>query len=228
MAGNGLFQEIPYGYAWFLRLAREGAAAHPELLAMGDVAAARLQADTDQLSPLGMELGVTADDYQNVSWVLTNVADWARFREDDTLLQWAEETVRDRVLPLEDVCPLEDDLGPADQFFPPCLLRARAIVRILPLGEAAAWADSALPAEFPIEPLSTATSAHSAGLTWSRAWGLWDLWAFTGDPRWRDAYRAHVLAWYELPQFWAEDYQAYAHWVAQFGVHAIDLSYEGE
>jgi len=29
-----------------------------------------------------------------------------------------------------------------------------------------------------------------------------------------------------MPQYWAEDYYSYSHWVAQFGVYGIALSYE--
>ncbi len=83
-----------------------------------------------------------------------------------------------------------------------------------------------LPEAYDLRPLEGVSTDHSAGLTWSRAWALWDLWKLTGDLRWRTMYREHVESWYAQPQYWAEDYQSYAHWVAQFGVHAIDLSYD--
>jgi hypothetical protein len=39
-------------------------------------------------------------------------------------------------------------------------------------------------------------------------------------------YREHIEAWMDRPEYWAEDYMAYSHWVPQFGVYGIALSYD--
>jgi len=76
------------------------------------------------------------------------------------------------------------------------------------------------PASLPA-PVSTATSAHLNGLNFSRAWGLWHVFAATGNVAYRDAYAAHVLASYRRRESWDGDYRAVRHWVAQFGMLAI-------
>ena len=67
---------------------------------------------------------------------------------------------------------------------------------------------------------------HVAGLNFSRAWGLWALWEASGDTHYRDLYVEHVWRHVAQPSYWAEDYWAHSHWIAQFGVHAIWLSWE--
>ena len=41
----------------------------------------------------------------------------------------------------------------------------------------------------------------------------------------RDLYLDHMTTHLNHPQYWAEDYYNYAHWVAQFGVYAISQTY---
>ena len=39
-------------------------------------------------------------------------------------------------------------------------------------------------------------------------------------------YETHVEWHLDHPEYWAENYDAYAHWVPQFGVYAVALSVE--
>ena len=52
------------------------------------------------------------------------------------------------------------------------------------------------------------------------------MWQSTGDERWREAYRAHVVTHLEMPQYWREGYDDFSHWVPQFGVYALASSLE--
>ena len=94
--------------------------------------------------------------------------------------------------------------------------------------EVAAWLDDFLPTRFDLPPMGPEQigTAHQGGLNFSRAWGLYHLWQATGEPSWRDLYLDHIQTHIEQPEFWAEDYWAYSHWVPQFGVYAIARSYE--
>jgi hypothetical protein len=68
-------------------------------------------------------------------------------------------------------------------------------------------------------------SGHTAGLNFSRSWALWSIFEATGDQRYRESFQAHVSALLAYPRYWNENYYRYAHWVAQFGIYAIALTY---
>jgi hypothetical protein len=130
-----------------------------------------------------------------------------------------EDVTRDLLVPLDAECPLEDDLTDADNFFPACLMRAHTILSVLPPEEVDGWLLRVLPADYPIAPVTSITSAHVSGLNFSRNWGLWSLYEATGDTQFRDAVRAHVEWQLDHPEYWAANYDAYSHWVPQFGVY---------
>ena len=52
------------------------------------------------------------------------------------------------------------------------------------------------------------------------------MWTATGDVRWRQRYIDHVVTHMEQPALWRDDYARHSHWVPQFGVFAIALSFE--
>ena len=100
------------------------------------------------------------------------------------------------------------------------------MLTVLPEDEQADWLAENLPNDLGLQPLTSMASAHSGGLNFSRSWGLWALWRATGDTHYRDLYVDHIETHVAMPQYWAEDYYSYSHWVAQFGVYGIVLSYE--
>ena len=231
LAGNLPFVELLYGRAWFLLLARER-----ELALEGQPGAMDLrphaEAIADQLEEVLMgqgadqlSSGVLADDYFNASWALLNLHRWALHVGDATRAAWIESAITDVVMTVE--CPLVDELTFADDFFPPCLHRALAVLSVLPQSQTDAWLTGELPGqgEFELAPLCEPAPAHVAGLNFSRAWGLWALWEASGDTHYRDLYVEHVWRHVAQPSYWAEDYWAHSHWIAQFGVHAIWLSW---
>jgi hypothetical protein len=67
-------------------------------------------------------------------------------------------------------------------------------------------------------------TAHSAGLNFSRAWGCHAAWVLTGDIQHRDNFVRLVTGHMNLPGYWRDHYEAYGHWVAQFGAFAIALT----
>ena len=76
--------------------------------------------------------------------------------------------------------------------------------------------------------MSIALTPHSAGLNFSRAWGLWTLFTCTENEIYRKLYVDHIVTHMKLPQYWRDDYRKYAHWVPQFGIYAIALSMEDD
>lgn len=219
LESGALSAEIPYGYAWLLTLAGE----RDDLDPLAMVAEAQLADWVEGLSAEQAERAALAPDYQNLSWALLNLWQQADRTGDGARREQWEDAVRELLLPLD--CPLEADESPTN-FFPPCLHRALAIATVLPPEEASAWAATSLPEELVLTPVTEFPRAHLAGQNFSRTWGLWALWELTGDARYRDSYVEHLTAHMATPEYWADDYDSYAHWVAQFGVYGLAMSYD--
>ena len=71
-------------------------------------------------------------------------------------------------------------------------------------------------------------SAHDYGRNFSRAWGLYHLAKALDDDRLRASYAAHVEAGFEPRAQWRGEYLVNGHWVAQFGMLAIEPLFEEE
>lgn len=222
---GGLTVEVPYGMAWALLLGRE-AREHGEtaLTDLGAVAEQRLRAYVAGLGPTTIEYLVEQRDYQNLSWALLQLLRWYEDEGDTAGRQWVEDFTRDVVLTSGHDCTLEDEEDERAEFFPACLHLARLVVAAMPPAEAQVWVDEQLPDSYELTPLTEPTTAHSSGLDFSRSWGLYDLHTFTGRQDLRTLYLDHVETWLDRPEYWAEDYANYSHWVAQFGVHAIAMT----
>jgi hypothetical protein len=226
-AGGLDYSELPYGYSWFLALSRErersGAS---DLIPLADEVAGRLEDHVFGLSEAGIDVTLVDADYQNLSWELLNLWAQAVWTGDADLELLLEDFVRDEVVPRSDSCSLDEAPDNLYDFFPPCLHLARLVTTVLPEVEAADWlADQADP-DFDLPPLTEFDSAHTAGLNFSRAWGLWSLYETSGDLLYRDLYVEHVETHVAMPEYWAEDYMSHAHWVAQFGVYAIAVGWD--
>lgn len=216
----GGLAEIPYGYAWFLKLTDERSLGGEEdLEPLAEVVAEALAAWLDDARGVSGEAGVLADDYANLSWAAVQLGRWAERRGDAPRLASARSFLREVAMGVD--CPLEEELSDTDNFLPACLVRAHAVLAVLDPAETEPWLAPLLPADYPLTPVTEIQRAHTAGLNFSRPWGLWSIWAATGDPRWRDMYREHVEWHLAHPEYWAENYDYYAHWVPQFGVYAI-------
>ena len=224
-AGGPFPNERPYGYAWFLALARERQRqGRDDLMPLSDVVTNDLSDYIDALSPDAFATDLHDDDYQNLSWALLNLWTQAAWEDDAAQADWVEDLVRGSVLPLAEGCRLDSAIDNVFDFFPPCLHQARLIVEVLPSDEAADWLADALPEPWDLPPLTDAPSPHIAGLNFSRTWGLHALWRATGDSALRDLYIAHIDVMMSRPELWAEDYYSYSHWVAQFGVYGLALT----
>jgi hypothetical protein len=229
LQSTGVAFELPYGYAWFLVLARERARGGSDDLApLAVEVRADLEAWLFGLDDTSIQTKTLNAAYDNLSWVVANLHAHAVFERDDARAAAIVSFARTKLLPLDSACPIERDAGSTMQFFPPCLHRILALARVLPPDEAAAWLTAFLPATIALTPLTMPTTAHSAGLDFSRAWGLFASWHATGDIAYLHLYLDHVETWMAAPQYWAIDYDNYAHWVPQFGVYAIASSFDDD
>jgi hypothetical protein len=218
---------LPYGYAWFLKLAREREQSwgKTDLLPLATEIAARLRQWILSLSDDAVIHHARRREYGNLSWPLLNLRQWGKWKQDLELLEQLSNFTRVRLLPLDRECPSSLDLT-TDEFFPAALQRCRALLTILSPEEASEWLVSYTHGGKDLSPLSMCSTAHSAGLNFSRSWGLWTLYQHTQDTTFRDLYVDHIVTHMNMPQYWRDDYRKHGHWVPQFGIYAIALSIE--
>jgi hypothetical protein len=180
-----------------------------------------------------------ASHHDNLAWAVVNLSEHAARTSDATLENVATLYARDRLMTdtVEGWCGLDTANSFRVEFFPPAMLRSMALLTALPEAERDAWIASEVPADptdFVLEPITTTelagAGAHLVGLNFSRAWGLFTLYRATGERHFRDLYLDHMEAMLdddEAVAYWdmRADY-INTHWIAQFGVYAIALTYE--
>ncbi len=224
-----LDHELPYGYAWFLKLAqeRERWCEKTDLLPLAIEIAQRLEDWVFSLSDEKIVHNTLRREYGNLSWALLNLWDWSEWKGNSRLTEKLESFTREQLLSFDrHLSSSYDDY--TDEFFAASLQRTRVILSILPEEEAQAWLHSFCKERLLLEPVQTAPQPHSGGLNFSRSWGFWALYESTGDTEYQDMYVNHIVKHMESPQFWRDDYKKYGHWVPQFGIYAIALSMNEE
>jgi len=222
-----LEHELPYGYAWFLKLAieREQGWGKTDLLPLATEIATRLEEWILSLSDEAVNHHTQRREYGNLSWALLNLWEWSQWRGDLGLSKKLRDFARTRVVPLDEELPLSYD-NFTNEFFAASLQRTRTILTILPKEESLRWRESFCSKDVSLTPIDMAPTPHSAGLNFSRAWSFWTLFACTGNESYRKLYVDHILTHMNLPECWRNDYRKNAHWVPQFGIYAIALSME--
>jgi len=226
LQSGGPFGEVPYGYAWLLVLAAERSrGGHEDLAPLASVAADALEDHLSGLTATQIEQRLVADEYANLSWEALALWEHARIVGDSARVSWVEDFVREEVLSREAACPLSTSYSRTAQFFPPCLHRALLLLTVLSEAEAAQWVADNVPADWELDPLDPPSGVHAAGLNFSRSWGLYALYRSTGDDRFLEMYIDHIETHLAQPALWAENYDYYSHWVPQFGVYGILLSF---
>jgi hypothetical protein len=220
--------ELPYGFAWFLQLAieREKGWGKQDLVPLAAEIASQLEEWIFSLRAGEVIAHLKQRDYGNLSWVLLNMRQWSQWQADHKLMEKLRGFTRNWVVLLDERLPPSYDQV-TDEFFAASLQRTRAILSILPKEESLPWYESYYPDGLFMEPLCVASTPHSAGLNFSRAWSFWTLFQFTQDPKFRDMYANHIVTHINLPDCWRDDYRNHAHWVPQFGIYAIALSMDG-
>lgn len=222
-----LNHELPYGYAWFLALAqeREQGWGRQDLLPMASDIASRLASWVFGLSDNALIHHAQRQEYGNLSWAVLNLWRWGKWQQDFRLQEALSKFVQNRILPLDRSC-LSHNESSTEEFFSAALQRYRALLTILPPDVSSNWLASHPPHVRDWSPLNGFPTAHAAGLNFSRSWGLWTLFQHTQDVLFRNQYVDHIVSHFHIPQYWREDYRKHAHWVPQFGIYAIALSFE--
>ena len=229
--------ENPYGFGWFLILAREREldTGDKDLRPMADFAANQMVSWFDTRAAEGdAQRFILNTAHPNYSWSLINLDIWARFTEDKELLAATRAAAKPLLdTGLDGLCPAKNDTNPkASGFQPACLMRLVAVRQVQ--GESAdKWVAARLPKKaLRIEPITDPTNCHAGGLNFTRAFALYNLYRSTGDTAYRDNYAELIRYHVGRPDLYIDEsytgnpgYMCYSHWVAQVGVRAISLSY---
>lgn len=210
--------EAPYGRAWFLRLylARKAAGGDDRLAPLATEIARSMEA---------MYRATPADpnarDYRSATFAMINLLAYARAENDARLEAFVVGETRTRWMAPDARCDL--DAEPRG-FLSTCLSWAWLVSDVATKPEFAAWYARWNPGIETLAPLvlPQRANAHLYGKNFSRAWGLAALHAATGDARYRSLYCAHLDAGYARWDAMKEDYMAVGHWVAQFGMLALE------
>jgi hypothetical protein len=207
--------EMPYGRAWFLRLAIEHHAATggEALLEIGDGVARSLR---DYC--LEGELDPASGSYGSASWALANLIDYARHRRDGALERAAEALILDRFVKHGPRCSVAAEAG---EFMAVATNWAALVGRVLDGAEYSAWLDEFVAANGLPQPVRSPRALRHFGLNFSRAWGLWRIYERTGRAEFAAAYAEHFESGFTPRENWRGSYEAVGHWVAQFGMLAL-------
>jgi hypothetical protein len=209
--------EMPYGRAWFLRLALEyqRAGGDDRLTGMADDIAASLVAylGSRRFDPL-------VGSYESETWAMLALRAYGVARKKADVVAFVDGEVAAAVKSGARGCPFNEDAR-EESFMAICTNWAWLIGESIagPAGVDAIHA--ILPPDARMAPVADPTAPHVYGLDFSRAWGLWNVWQRTGDERYLAAYADHFRRGYEDRTWWAGDYHVVGHWVAQFGVFAL-------
>ncbi len=219
--------EMPYGRAWFLRLAleferwaRETDAERPRRLRpMAEDVAASLLAYWKEKPPTPE----TAE-YASDAWALAQL--WAFYRGtgDEEGKNRAGALIRSGFLESDASLDFAEDAR-RPEFFSRFGNWAYLVATACGPEEREAFLGEHPLGDEPLRPVEILGPAHHLGMNWSRAWALGALARTVKDGAERDrlvsAWRDHVRAGMDAHETHAGDYLAYGHWVAQFAVYAL-------
>lgn len=236
-APNIPLSENPYGFGWFLVLAREReqSTGKTDFRQMADFAADQMMSWFEtRLEQGDAQRYILNRAHPNYSWSLINLDLWARYTNDETILKAVREALEPVLDPaLDKLCLISSDMSEkATGFQPACLMRIAAVAHVMG-NEAKQWIVKRVPKKLHIDPITKPVNCHAGGLNFTRAFALYQIYLLTGYQAYRSNYaeliRYHVGRpdLYIGPNYLGNpDYLCYSHWVAQVGVRAISLSYD--
>jgi len=207
--------EMPYGRAWFLRLAidYEKLTGDTSLGPMADFVMESLIRHYKYNS-----INPRSSSYGSASWALINMHEYAAHRKELKDKEVIEKWIRQYFLIGSPRCQYDWE---GRGFMAVCTNWAWLAAKILPRNELRVWLDdffrdSGLP-----KAIQAPKSIHHKGLNFSRAWGLWAIYDATEEPKYANAFAEHFRTAYYPPSDWRGEYSGVGHWVAQFGMFAL-------
>jgi hypothetical protein len=208
--------EMPYGRAWFLRLALE------DRLVTGSTRlhlVSRAVADSLVMQFNARAVDPFAREYSNPCWALINLMDYATVEGRTDLAAFVRETAG-RMLPSLDHLPAESeeeswpDFMAVSPMYCELLLRAGVIAM-------AELREKVGPRLRRLRPIVNPQKAHHYALNFSRGWALLAFAQAGGGEDLLTLALDHIETNLHRPSWWRGDYRAVAHWVPQFGIFAL-------
>ncbi len=209
--------EMPYGRAWFLRLAIEDRAVtgSTRLLFVGREVAESIVAHyrVSPPEPLSREYG-------NPCWALINLWDYAQAENRADLAKFARDTTAAHILPSLDRLPdaAEEETWSDFMAVTPNLCEIVVRTGAAGIADVMAKAGDRLRA---LKPVTEPKKPHHYALNFSRAWALFALYEASGDERLLAQYLDHMQMGLSHPSWWRGDYRSVSHWVPQFAMFAL-------
>lgn len=207
--------EMPYGRAWFLRLAIEDSrfTRSDRLQIMANFVFASL---VRYFKKYGVN--PSSGSYDSHSWALINMLDYARFTNNQDQVRFVEGLVRAHFFSANKTCAYRFERG---HFMAVCTNWAWLVGKVMERQQFQLWVRDFFKNKGLPLAVKAPLNAHHYGLNFSRAWGLRGLYELTDDARFLKAYETHFYSTFYQPSHWRGDYRRVGHWVAQFGVFAL-------
>jgi hypothetical protein len=208
--------EMPYGRAWFLRLALEDrlvtGSTRLQFVARDIATSLTAQYRSHVVDPFARE-------YANPCWAFVNLLEYATVEDRPDLLTFVQETAS-QMLPAFDQIPDEaqEETWPDFMAVTPtfCELTVRAGVIGIE-----ALRDRVGPRLRNLRPITNPLKAHHYALNFSRGWALLALAQAGGGEDILALALDHIETNLHRPSWWRGDYRSVAHWVPQFGIFAL-------
>lgn len=208
--------EMPYGRAWFLRLALED----------------RLTTGSTRLTYIARDAAASLVDhyrahppnpfsreYANPSWALANLFDYATIENRADLLRFVRDASRGIAAALDRLpSPEEEESWPDFMAVVPNL--CDLLVRTGTVSSEVIAEKIGVRLEA-LRPIREPTRAHHYALNFSRAWSLLTLGEACRNNRLIALALDHLETGLAHPSWWRGDYRAVSHWVPQFGIFAL-------
>jgi hypothetical protein len=206
--------EMPYGRAWFLRLAID----HHKLTGVDDLLGF---ADDVAISMRDYYRSRTIDRfseaYRSDSWALINLLDYARHRHLADLEVEVTGWIKAGFVDVNPKCSFDRERG---EFMAICSNWAALVARVLDKQPYSEWLEKFIAVNGLPVAIARPEGDHEYGLNFSRAWGLWDMYDKSGRADVVKVYAAHLEHGLTPATNWRGSYMAVGHWVAQFGMFA--------
>lgn len=211
------WSDNPYGFAWLLRtsMAQKNTSGSDTLRPLADYAAAQIRQGLQSNSAR-----VDDSEYGNLSWTVISFADWARHTGNAQDMALAKKVVNERIKP--HTCDPTTDSGTnSGGFFPTCLMRAAAVASVEGRSSRA-WVGQNIPVGFTAKVRPNTATGHSNALNFSRAFALSRIGRIAERPDLSNN-AAELLSWQvNNSRVWTTDFRNNSHWLAQFGVLALE------
>lgn len=208
--------EMPYGRAWFLRLALEDrlVTGSTRLTFMARDVAASLTAQyrTRMTDPFARE-------YANPCWALINLLDYAAVEGRGDIA----DIVRDAAVGMAaflDRLPTQGEEDGWPDFMAVTPMFCELLVRS-GAATASEVMDKAGARLLALKPVTEPRKAHHYALNFSRGWALLALAEASGSEALLAGALDHIEANLHRPSWWRGDYRSVGHWVPQFGIFAL-------